>query len=177
MYQPHSYDTKEEALQHELAVNIGDNSKTLKEIITTGENFAFYITNENRIAIANLKRGNLGKWEVGGSGSGGASLYNLNFQPSGIASSLGSLDNKIIYGYLKNSDIESVSYNSIEGHFINLDGYLKETNINHENLRLWYISIPVGEKFNIKNLNQLGFKDKNGNVIRYETKEYLGYEY
>ncbi len=79
---------------------------------------------------------------------------------------------KVIYGYLKNSSISKVSYESTSGHIINSDKYLPNES-KYKGWSLWYIILPNKLDDGPESLDfintALEFKDINGTIIKYKN--------
>ncbi len=167
------YDTPQEALKQGLKPTNNtelDKYNALKSIIKIDEKIAFFVTPDNYISIADLEIEN-GKWTVSGI-TGGANVSELEVQDSGISPTMGISNGKVISGYLKNSSIIKVSYESISGHIVDLDKFLpKETK--YKGWSLWYVILPNKLDDDLTSFDPittvLEFKDTNDTIIKYKN--------
>ncbi|MBJ8018533.1 hypothetical protein JDS93_21195 [Bacillus cereus group sp. N34] len=166
------YDTQQEALKQGLKPTNNtelDKYNALKRIIKIDEKIAFFVTPDNYISIADLEIEN-GKWTVSGI-TGGVNVSELKVQDSGISPTMGISNGKVISGYLKNSSIIKVSYESIPGHIVDLDKFLpNETK--YKGWSLWYVILPNKLDDDLKSFDLittvLEFKDTNSTIIKYK---------
>ena len=164
------YATPEEAMKNQLKATPDSKANehfVLKRIVTIEKDFAFFLTPSNNISVAHLKKTKMG-WDVTGA-TGGTDLQELEMLKSGISSSLGLSNEKILYGFLNDTSITAVSYKSIMGHILDLTEYLPDKQ-EYKNLKLWFVSLPEGQKIDIENTDGLNFENNKGDIIPYKDK-------
>ena len=163
------YATPEEAMKNQLKATSDSKANehfVLKRIVTVEKDFAFFLTPSNNISVAHLKKTKRG-WDVTGT-TGGRDLQELEML-TGISSSLGLSNERILYGFLNDTSITAVSYKSIMGHIVDLTQYLPDKQ-EYKNLKLWYVSLPEGQKIDIEDTDGLSFENNKGNIIPYKDK-------
>lgn len=159
-----SYDTPELAIKHEMDSKDSDHF-SVKKIITVGKDFAFFVSKADSISVAYLKKSARG-WEVTGA-TGGRYLNEIDIQDSKISPSLSLSDERILYGFLNDATIESLSYKSVNGHIIDLAQYVPNKP-EYKGLKLWYIALPEGQKMSLEDADQVIFKNNKGELIPYK---------
>ena len=55
------------------------------------------------------------------------------------------------------------------GHIVDLTQYLPDKQ-EYKNLKLWYVSLPEGQKIDIEDTDGLSFENNKGNIIPYKDK-------